>query len=383
MDELSIMLINYSPRRIHAIALSGLITLLFSTSSLSDRDLSEASESQPPARIELLDQSIIYGEIADIHDGELYVKTEWMGDVTIALSSILYLESDQDIELLTTEQETLALSSLMVVDGEVVLKDADNLALDQLDVANPEEWEEGHGYRITGRVTSAIEYSRGNTETDKLNLDAETILESLRDRITLRADYEESSALVVDIGDGDDSTLDDDNNAMKTSQPTADNWRVEGKYDYFLSDPRSYLGLNVGLHADQFADMDRRTYASVYYGRKILSRDTRTFDAELGVSYVDTDFGGSDDESYTGLNINLTGETQLFDSLVTLYLRQVNIINLSSAEKSIYRTKVGLRFPLFLGLEAAAEASADYDGGAADGKEKLDETLKFRIGYTW
>ena len=383
MDELSIMLINYSPRRIHAIALSGLITLLFSTSSLSDRDLSEASESQPPARIELLDQSIIYGEIADIHDGELYVKTEWMGDVTIALSSILYLESDQDIELLTTEQETLALSSLMVVDGEVVLKDADNLALDQLDVANPEEWEEGHGYRITGRVTSAIEYSRGNTETDKLNLDAETILESLRDRITLRADYEESSALVVDIGDGDDSTLDDDNNAMKTSQPTADNWRVEGKYDYFLSDPRSYLGLNVGLHADQFADMDRRTYASVYYGRKILSRDTRTFDAELGVSYVDTDFEGSDDESYTGLNINLTGETQLFDSLVTLYLRQVNIINLSSAEKSIYRTKVGLRFPLFLGLEAAAEASADYDGGAADGKEKLDETLKFRIGYTW
>ena len=383
MDELSIMLINYSPRRIHAIALSGLITLLFSTSSLSDRDLSEASESQPPARIELLDQSIIYGEIADIHDGELYVKTEWMGDVTIALSSILYLESDQDIELLTTEQETLALSSLMVVDGEVVLKDADNLALDQLDVANPEEWEEGHGYRITGRVASAIEYSRGNTETDKLNLDAETILESLRDRITLRADYEESSALVVDIGDGDDSTLDDDSNAMKTSQPTADNWRVEGKYDYFLSDPRSYLGLNVGLHADQFADMDRRTYASVYYGRKILSRDTRTFDAELGVSYVDTDFEGSDDESYTGLNINLTGEMQLFDSLVTLYLRQVNIINLSSAEKSIYRTKVGLRFPLFLGLEAAAEASADYDGGAADGKEKLDETLKFRIGYTW
>ncbi len=64
-----------------------------------------------------------------------------MGDLTSALSSILYLESDQDIELLTTEQEKVALSYLMVVDGEVVLDDADNLALDQLDVANPEEWE--------------------------------------------------------------------------------------------------------------------------------------------------------------------------------------------------------------------------------------------------
>ena len=383
MDELSIMLSNYYLRRIHVIALFGLLALPFSAPSLSDSDLPEASAPQPPARIELIDQSVVYGEITDIHDGELYVTTEWMGDVTIALSSILHLESDQDIELLTTEQEKLALPSLMVVDGEVVLEEADNLALDQLDVANPEEWEQGHGYHITGRVTSAIEYNRGNTETDKLNLDAESILESLRDRITLRADYEDSSALVLDTDDDGNTKLDADGNAMKTSQATADNWRVEGKYDYFLSDPRNYLGLNVGFHADQFADMDRRTYASAYYGRKLLTRDTLSFDAELGLSYVDTDFVVSDDESYAGVTINLTGEAQLFDSRVTLYFRQANIINTESAEKSIYRTKVGLRFPLFLGLEAAAEATADYDGGAADGKEKLDETLKFRIGYTW
>ena len=374
---------NSDPRRIHAIALCALLMLPMSSPVWSDSDLPEASESQPPARIELLDQTVVYGEITDIHDGELYVTTELMGDVTIALSSILYLESDQDIELLTTEQEKLALPSFMVVDGEVVLDDADNLTLDQLDVANPEDWEQGRGYHITGRVTSAIEYNRGNTETDNLNLDAETILESLRDRITLRADYEESSALVLDKDDDGNAILDADGNEAKISQDTADNWRVEGKYDYFLSDPRNYLGLNVGLHADQFANVDRRTYASAYVGRKILTRDTLTFDAELGLLYVDTDFAVSEDDSYTGVNINLTGEAQLFDSRVTLYFRQANIVNLQSTEKSIYRTKVGLRFPLFLGLEGAAEATADYDGGAADGKEKLDKTLKFRIGYTW
>ena len=385
---MSTMLSNSDPRRIHAIALFALFILPMSSPGWSDSDLSEASESPAPARIELVDQSVIYGEITDIHDGELYVATELMGDVTIALSSILYLESDQDIELLTTEQEKLALSSLMVVDGEVVLDDADNLALDQLDVANPEEWEQGHGYHITGRVTSAIEYNRGNTETDKLNLDAETILESLRDRITLRADYEDSSAFVVEKDENGDPSLDEFGDVIKTSQATADNWRVEGKYDYFLSDPRNYLGLNVGFRSNVFADIDRRSYVSAYFGRKILTRDTLTFDAELGVAYVDTDFVDTDfvvteDESYTGATINLTAEAQLFDSKVTLYFRQANIINTSSTEKSIYRTAVGLRFPLFLGLEAAAEATADYDGGAADGKEKLDETLKFRIGYTW
>ena len=374
---------NIEPRSIHAIALGTLLMLPMSSPVWSDSDLPEASESQPPARIELIDQTVVYGEITDIHDGELYVTTELMGDVTIALSSILYLESDRDIELLTTEQEKLALPSFMVVDGEVVLDGANNLTLDQLDVANPEEWEQGRGYLITGRVTSSIEYNRGNTETDNLNLDAETILESLRDRITLRADYEESSALVLNKDDDGNAILDADGNEAKISQDTADNWRVEGKYDYFLSDPRNYLGFNVGLHADQFANVDRRTYASAYVGRKILTRDTLTFDAELGLLYVDTDFAVSEDDSYTGVNINLNGEAQLFDSRVTLYFRQANIVNLQSTEKSIYRTKVGLRFPLFLGLEGAAEATADYDGGAADGKEKLDKTLKFRIGYTW
>ena len=371
------------PRRIHAIALFALLMLPMSSPVWSDSDLPEASESKPPARIELIDQTVVYGEIIDIHDGELYVTTEWMGDVTIQLSSILYLESDQDIELLTTEQEKLALSSLMVVDGEVVLEDGDNLPLDELDIANPEEWEQGHGYHITGRVTSAIEYNRGNTETDKLNLDAESILESLRDRITLRADYEESSALVPQTDKQGNAILDDDENPVKKRDDTADNWRLEGKYDYFLSDPRNYLGLNLGFHHDSFSDINRRSYASAYYGRKILTRDTLTFDAELGLAYVDTDFIETDDDSYPGVVINLTGETQLFDSLVTLYFRQANIINLDAAEKSIYRTKVGLRFPLFLGLEAAAEASADYDGSAPDGKEKLDESLKFRVGYTW
>ena len=383
------MLSNSNTQRIHAITLFALFILPMSSAGWADSDLPEASESEPPARIELIDQSVIYGEITDIHDGELYVTTEWMGEVTIALSSVLQLVSNQDIELLTTEQEKLALSSFMISDGEVVLDDADNLTVDQLDVANPEEWEQGHGYRITGRVTSAIEYNRGNTETDKLNLDAESIFESRRDRITLRADYEESSAFVVEKDDNGDPALDDVGNVIKKSEPTADNWRVEGKYDYFLSEPRNYLGSTLGFRSNEFADIDRRSYISAYFGRKILTRETLTFDAEVGFSYVDTDFTesendtDSEDESYTGLNVNFSAEALLFDSSVTLYFRQANIINLSSAQKSIYRTKVGLRFPLLLGLEAAAEATADYDGGAAVGKEKLDQTLKFRIGYTW
>jgi len=369
------MICNTVRRRIHAIIWSGLLSLPIQPLVFADSDLPEASESVRPARIELTDESILFGEIIDLHDGTLYVTTTLMGDVEIPLAAIRYLDSDQEIELLTKDQKTLKLSALRMADGEVLLAEENTLDVGQLDVANPEEWEEGHGYHVTGRATSALEVNRGNTETDQFDADFETILESRRDRITMRGDYEEASAI--------DRSTDGSGEMISETKTTADNWRLVGKYDYFLSDPRNYLGVNLGFSADKFADVKGRSYFGPYYGRKVLTRESLQLDAEIGVSYVATNFESADDDEYMGLNINLTGETEFFDGSLTLYFRQVNIVNLSSMEKSIYRTTLGLRFPLLLGLEGAAEASADYDGGAAEGKEKLDETFKFRVGYSW
>ena len=144
-----------------------------------------------------MDQSVIWGEVIYIREGEVVVETQWLGEVSIDLTAIMLLESDQKIELLTKDQNKFALSSLQVVEGEVVLEDKENLAVDELYVANTEEWEEGRGYSLEGRVTSAVEFLRGNTSTDQFNADFETILRSQRDRITFRGDYAETSAVVL------------------------------------------------------------------------------------------------------------------------------------------------------------------------------------------
>ena len=151
-----------------------LLIAIFPTSASAHSDLPEAA-GVATARIELLDQSVIYGEITNIHDGEVFVSNELMGNLSTTLSSTLHYESIQDIELLTTEQEKLALYLLVVVYGAVVLGDADNLSFDQLDIANPEGWEQRHGYRFTGRIATAFEFNRGNTVTDQFDLDLETI----------------------------------------------------------------------------------------------------------------------------------------------------------------------------------------------------------------
>jgi len=387
-----------STLRIHSILFLGLLSGLFHFSVWASDDTVVSAAESPPARIVLMDQSVILGEVIDIREGEVVVETQWLGEVSIDLTAIMLLESDQEIELLTKDQNKFALSSLQVVEGVVVLEDKENLAVDELYVANPEDWEEGRGYSLEGRVTSAVEFLRGNTSTDQFNADFETILRSQRDRITFRGDYAETSAVVLSpeydaLGE---PVLDDNGDpaVTKDSTPTIDNWAIVGKYDYFLSNSQNYLGVNLGVNADRFADIERRAYIGPYFGRKLFVDKTYQLDAELGVSYVETDFierdydddpvaANSPDNYFTGINLNFTGETELFDGALNLYLRQTNILNVSDMEKSIYRTTFGLRFPLLLGLEVAAEASADYDGGAAPGKEKLDEAVRFRIGYNW
>jgi len=387
-----------STLRIHSILFLGLLSGLFHLSVWASDDTVVSAAESPPARIVLMDQSVIWGEVIDIREGEVVVETQWLGEVSIDLTAIMLLESDQEIELLTKDQNKFALSSLQVVEGVVVLEDKENLAVDELYVANPEDWEEGRGYSLEGRVTSAVEFLRGNTSTDQFNADFETILRSQRDRITFRGDYAETSAVVLSpeydaLGE---PVLDDNGDpaVIKTSTPTIDNWAIVGKYDYFLSNSQNYLGVNLGVNADRFADIERRAYIGPYFGRKLFVDKTYQLDAELGLSYVETDFierdydddpvaANSPDNYFTGINLNFTGETELFDGALNLYLRQTNILNVSDMDKSIYRTTFGLRFPLLLGLEVAAEASADYDGGAAPGKEKLDEAVRFRIGYNW
>ena len=388
-----------STLRIHSILFLGLLSGLLHFSVWASDDTVVSATELPPARIVLMDKSVIWGEIIDIREGEVVVDTQWIGEVSIDLTAITLLESDQEIELLTKDQNKFALSSLQVIEGEVVLEDEENLAVDELYVANPEEWEEGRGYSLEGRVTSAVEYLRGNTSTDQFNANFETILLSQRDRITVRGDYAETSAVVLtpklDAEGEAELDANGDPAVTKTSTPTVDNWAVVGKYDYFLSNSQNYLGVNLGVNADRFADIERRAFIGPYFGRKLFVDKTYQLDAELGLSYVETDFierdyDGDDpaarnasDNYFTGLNLNFTGEAELFDGSLNLYLRQTNILNVSDMDKSIYRTTFGLRFPLLFGLEAAAEASADYDGGAAPGKEKLDEALRFRIGYTW
>jgi hypothetical protein len=44
-------------------------------------------------------------------------------------------------------------------------------------------------------------------------------------------------------------------------------------------------------------------------------------------------------------------------------------------------TTIGIRLPVIYGLTAGAEVKYEYDGGAVEGVDDLDETYNVRFGY--
>ena len=61
----------------------------------------------------------------------------------------------------------------------------------------------------------------------------------------------------------------------------------------------------------------------------------------------------------------------------------MGVWNLEATEDLVLNTRVGLSVPLLRNFEVAAEIKLEFDSGAPEGIEELDQTYKIRLGYRW
>lgn len=345
--------------------------------SASVGEASEIANGAGNASIRLAEGSVIVGAITDMRDDIIYVKTAFSDeDLAINASLVESLEWLERAELLMDDNSLVVVPAIKVTAGKIALN-GQSVPFERIAIMNPADWEEGKGYHWTGDTSTAIAFNRGNTETDEFDVKLNMVLTSTRDRFTVNSYYERDDAY-------NRTTV--ANSTISQKVVTADNWKVLGKYDYFLSDSRNYFGTNASVEADSLAGVSLRTYVGPYVGRRLLNTDAFQLDGELGFAYVNTDYASAlnqQDNDYLGVNWNLTGESNLFGGDSRLYLRHVGIMDASDAQQLILKNTVGLAFPLLYGLEGAAEITLDYDGTAADDREELDQVYSLRVGYAW
>ena len=345
---------------------------------------SAAAQALANTKIVLQDGSVIVADIIDYRDGEITLSTSFSRDLKIDSKLIKDIQAsaeDQEIStLLLKDGRQVVTAPMMVTSGLVALSDGEIVKLGDVSKLNPEPWELGKGYAWEGLASAALAVARGNTDADQLDLALNSQFDSVRDRITLRANVEQDTAIVSFQSE----TADGESRVIRSSEPSADNWQVVSKYDYYLEDwTNHYLGVNASVEADAFADIRLRSYLGPYYGRKLLDGAAGKLDGELGFVWIATDFLDAEDTEYLGANWNITGESAVLGGDSRVYLTHVGILNMSDDNSVILDTTIGFGFPFFFGLEAAAEFTVDYDGAAAEGKKAIDQSYNLRVGYSW
>lgn len=322
------------------------------------------AQASDPARDEIVlkNGSRIIGEVTGSRGGVVTIETDFAGAIDVAIEQIKSVNTQDPVVILLADETVERDSSLVIEDDELVLVGAgQSYPLDELAVVNPEPWELGQGYRWTGKAGVAIVRQRGNTDTDELDYRIESKWRSKWDRYTLQANGE------TDEADG---------------TKTADNWQVSGKYDYFLMDP-NYVGLLALAEKDKFQDLDLRYLIGPYLGRQFYDEPIFSLNGELGFSYVTEEYNLADDDEYGASNWNLHASSDYLGGDSTLYFDQLGIWNLENTSDVIVNTTFGLSYPLLWSIEAAVELLLEYDSGAVEDVDELDQTYRFRVGYTW
>jgi len=336
------------------------VTLAFKALS-QETTVSESSD-----QLRMTDGSVIYGTIRDIEDGVIFFSTAFAGDLKINVSEVIELNSTKPVAVKLSDGSVLenVLISL-AEDGSSVSTPQTSLEapldLTEIVTLNPEPWEVGLGYKHEGAASLALVQQRGNSDTDQLDYRIEGKWTGDDDRFSGAAEGE------LDESDG-----------IKN----AENWMVTAKYDRFMGDT-SYIGVNSSIKQDEFADLDMRFYLGPYFGRDFYDTKRFSLSAELGLTYVRENFIQAENQSYPGANWTLDIASDIFGSDTEFYVKHKGIWDLDNLDEIILDTRFGLKIPLMMNIQAAAEYSVEYDSGAVDGVDEIDQSLKVRFGYRW
>ena len=341
--------------RNHTRATVALAALFFACSAIAE-----------PDRIKLKNGSIVFGEVVDAEDGKLSLKTDFAGTINISLDQIASMHTETPMTLQMADGSIITAQPLAVEDEKLVLPDVvaeegSSYSVSQLMRVNPEPWETGDGYRWTGRASGALVAQRGNTDIDELDYNVESRWTGLEDRYSTRL-----SGQLREV------------NGKRSAQSVT----ITAKYDRFLDEDR-YWGVNASAERDQFADIELRTYAGPYLGKKFDHGPRYVLEAELGLSYVAEQFTSSPNQEYPGAIWSLDATSDYFGRDLRAYVRQSGIWDLRDTSDVVINSTAGMSFPLIASIEGAAEITWEFDSGAVLDVEELNQIYRFRIGYRW
>lgn len=310
----------------------------------------------------LLNGDRVSGEVLRIEAGKLFVKTPYASEVAIDMRQVATLRTDEPVSV--TIDRTRIVRGLLRAFGEgrVTLQaegwpETEPVALERITALSrkPEP-----PVRLAGRINFGASATSGNTDTEKLHMEAEVIARSAANRLTLGAGV---------------------NRTEDGGATTESNSLAYLKYDHFLS-KKWYVYGNGSAEHDRFKDIRLRRTLGAGTGYQFVESPKTNLALEGGGNHVSTDSYVAEDEAFPALRAAVRFDRLILRERLQLF-HQSEVYSGEGSDNTFVRSQTGLRMPMFFRVTATLQYNVDWEADPAPGRVATDRTLLFSLGYVW
>lgn len=332
--------------------------------SASASALGQTADAPRPDQVELASGSILFGEIKGASGGKLSFRSQNVGLITASFEDITHLRSDNPTVIKFLDGRVIRVTELDLTQTpfDVITESGvQQYSLIDIDIINPEDWLLGRGIHKTGKLSLAYAIETGNTESSELDVDLKASWANLSTRWKFQA-----------FGELD----------TESSEKTKDKYTLIFKSDRFLSNT-THFGVRALFESDKFSELVRRDVFGFYHGRQWYTSPKLNFLLEPGIAFVNESRLNENREQFPGFTWTFDIKSRLLGGSTETEIQQLGLWNLTNTSDLTLYTLLTATYPLTNRLGLVGRLVFDYDSGVPDDVEKLDNTFKLGLSYTW
>jgi putative salt-induced outer membrane protein YdiY len=354
------------------------LVALFALAGESIADGASAESEAVPAApaisdvVTLKDGSILYGEVIEMADGILFLKTASSSDnmVKIKWDEVTNLSVNHPIPFHLKEGTILNGTATPGSEGTVniqaePLKGSMTVPLTSVTSINPLVQAP---VIYTGNLNAGYSQATGNSHLRNVSVIGEFVARSDQLRLTMLGRYV--------YGD----------NARNLITRNA---RGTIKLDFFIT-KRLFWFASAYFENDYFQDLKLRTAIASGPGYQWIERGDyggilkdMTFYTEAGPGYFNEDFRVAPDRSSFRARVSMKLDWPLFDGRITLYHYDEIFPSVQNASNFYFTMDNGVRLKILDGLESGFQVTTRYNNRPPVGKTDTDNLYLLTLGYSF
>jgi putative salt-induced outer membrane protein YdiY len=313
--------------------------------------------------VKLKNGDVLTGTVTSIAGGELTLATAAAGDVKIKTALIETISTEQPLTIELEDGTVLVGNAVAAKEGGFQVDSAvsgkRDVPLSSVKSVNkpPRHW--------TGNLLGAATWSRGNSESTAINVDAHAENRGEQDRITLDAWYRLTRTTDPATG-----------NSSASERRTG----AKGQYDWFFEGTKLYAYGNALGERDAVAHIDLRFIAGAGVGYQFIDTDHLKLAGEAGLAWFHEQYTDN-----TPTNRDPAGRLAghflyTFNDYVEAF-DDVDYYQILGDVEYLAHNKGGLREKLTKNFFAQQWVETTYNTRPAQNKERLD--IIYYVGIGW